>query len=49
MIKIKSHADQSRKTKIKTTGKKSKKHVKKGYVLVTLLEADLKERASKEL
>lgn len=37
------------KQKSKQQGKKSKKHVKKGYVLVTLLEADLKERASKEL
>lgn len=49
MIKIKSHADQSRKTKIKTTGEKSKTHIKKGYVLVTPLKADFKERASKEI
>lgn len=51
MIKTKSHADRSRKkNKIKTTGKnKPKKHIKKGYVLVTPLKADFKERASKEI
>lgn len=48
MVKLKSHADQSRKTKINRR-KKSKTHVKKGYVLVTPLKADFKERASKEI